>query len=64
MIAAGMHQYPKFSYTRWRSSYHTATARVTIHGDIVMAQACTQLAAWREQGLRLVQVSINVSPKQ
>ena len=33
-------------------------------GDIVMEQACAQLAAWRAQGLRLVPVSINVSPKQ
>jgi len=33
-------------------------------GVIVMAQACAQLAAWREQGLQLVPVSINVSPRQ
>ena len=33
-------------------------------GELVMAQACAQLAAWRAQGLALVPVSINVSPKQ
>lgn len=33
-------------------------------GELVMAKACAQLAAWREEGLALVPVSINVSPKQ
>ena len=33
-------------------------------GELVMAKACAQLAAWREQGLALVPVSINVSPRQ
>ncbi|MES2258196.1 MAG: EAL domain-containing protein [Pseudomonadota bacterium] len=33
-------------------------------GEIVMAQACAQIAAWRNLGLSLVPVSINVSPKQ
>ncbi|WP_036170559.1 EAL domain-containing protein [Massilia sp. 9096] len=33
-------------------------------GAIVIDQACAQLAAWRAQGLPLVPVSINVSPKQ
>jgi diguanylate cyclase (GGDEF)-like protein len=33
-------------------------------GEIVMAKACAQLAAWQAAGLRPVPVSINVSPKQ
>jgi diguanylate cyclase (GGDEF)-like protein len=33
-------------------------------GEVVMAKACAQLAAWRDQGLPLVPVSINVSAKQ
>ncbi len=33
-------------------------------GALVMDKACAQIAAWRAQGLALVPVSINVSPKQ
>ncbi|MES2318376.1 MAG: EAL domain-containing protein [Pseudomonadota bacterium] len=33
-------------------------------GELVMDKACAQLAAWRAQGLPLVPVSINVSPRQ
>ncbi len=33
-------------------------------GEIVMQKACRQIARWREAGLPLVPVSINVSPKQ
>ncbi|WP_395399756.1 EAL domain-containing protein [Pseudoduganella sp. UC29_106] len=33
-------------------------------GELVMERACAQLAAWREQGLPLVPVSVNVSPRQ
>jgi diguanylate cyclase (GGDEF)-like protein len=33
-------------------------------GEMVMDKACAQIAAWRRQGLALVPVSINVSPKQ
>ena len=33
-------------------------------GDIVIEQACAQLAAWRAQGACLVPVSINVSARQ
>ncbi len=33
-------------------------------GDIVIEQSCSQLAAWRAQGARLVPVSINVSARQ
>jgi diguanylate cyclase (GGDEF)-like protein len=33
-------------------------------GEIVMHKACAQLNQWRKDGLRLVPVSINVSPKQ
>ncbi|MCC2954081.1 EAL domain-containing protein [Massilia sp. IC2-477] len=33
-------------------------------GDLVIDKACAQLAAWREAGIVLVPVSINVSPKQ
>ena len=33
-------------------------------GALVIDKACAQLAAWRAAGVRLVPVSINVSPKQ
>jgi diguanylate cyclase (GGDEF)-like protein len=33
-------------------------------GAIVMEKACAQIVAWRAQGLGVVPVSINVSPKQ
>ncbi|MDE2431210.1 MAG: EAL domain-containing protein, partial [Burkholderiales bacterium] len=33
-------------------------------GEIVMRKACTQIAAWRSQGLPLIPVSINVSARQ
>jgi EAL domain-containing protein (putative c-di-GMP-specific phosphodiesterase class I) len=33
-------------------------------GELVLEQACTQLAAWKEAGLRLVPLSINVSARQ
>ncbi|MET0319952.1 MAG: EAL domain-containing protein [Duganella sp.] len=33
-------------------------------GEWVMREACAQLAAWRAQGLPLLPVSINVSPRQ
>ncbi|MGO4378084.1 EAL domain-containing protein [Pseudoduganella sp. RAF19] len=33
-------------------------------GELVVEQACAQLSAWREQGLPLVPVSVNVSPRQ
>ncbi|USX23584.1 EAL domain-containing protein [Oxalobacteraceae bacterium OTU3REALA1] len=33
-------------------------------GELVMRQACAQLAAWRAAGLPLLPVSINVSPHQ
>jgi diguanylate cyclase (GGDEF)-like protein len=33
-------------------------------GEMVIDKACAQLAAWREQGVPLVPVSINVSPRQ
>jgi diguanylate cyclase (GGDEF)-like protein len=33
-------------------------------GALVIDKACAQLADWREQGARLVPVSINVSPRQ
>jgi len=33
-------------------------------GEAVIDKACAQLAAWREAGVGLVPVSINVSPKQ
>jgi len=33
-------------------------------GEAVIDKACAQLAAWREAGVDLVPVSINVSPKQ
>lgn len=33
-------------------------------GEVVLEQACVQLARWRAEGLPLVPVSVNVSPKQ
>lgn len=33
-------------------------------GEIIAAQVCAQLAVWREAGLPLVPLSINVSPRQ
>lgn len=33
-------------------------------GEVVLEQTCAQLAKWRAEGLPLVPVSINVSPKQ
>ena len=33
-------------------------------GELVIDKACAQLAAWRDAGVGLVPVSINVSPKQ
>jgi diguanylate cyclase (GGDEF)-like protein len=33
-------------------------------GELVMREACAQLAAWRAAGLPLLPVSINVSPRQ
>ncbi|MGH8854343.1 MAG: putative bifunctional diguanylate cyclase/phosphodiesterase, partial [Telluria sp.] len=33
-------------------------------GEVVIDKACAQLAAWRDAGVDLVPVSINVSPKQ
>jgi len=33
-------------------------------GEQVMERACAQQAAWREQGLPLVPISVNVSPRQ
>jgi len=33
-------------------------------GEMVMEKACRQIDAWRRQGLPVVPVSINVSPKQ
>jgi diguanylate cyclase (GGDEF)-like protein len=33
-------------------------------GELVIEQTCAQLAAWKAQGLPLVPVSINVSPRQ
>jgi len=33
-------------------------------GEVVIDKACAQLAAWRADGVELVPVSINVSPKQ
>jgi len=41
-----------------------ATGLIVRIGDAVIDKACAQLAAWREAGVDLVPVSINVSPKQ
>lgn len=41
-----------------------ATGLIVRIGEIVIDKACAQLAAWREAGVGLVPVSINVSPKQ
>ena len=61
---------------RWRHPEHgmvapgefipfaEASGLIVPIGDIVIEQACAQLAAWRRQGARLVPVSINVSACQ
>jgi len=41
-----------------------ATGLIVRIGEAVIDKACAQLAAWREAGVDLVPVSINVSPKQ
>lgn len=41
-----------------------ATGLIIRIGETVIDKACAQLAAWREAGVDLVPVSINVSPKQ
>ncbi|WP_137175424.1 EAL domain-containing protein [Massilia sp. HP4] len=41
-----------------------ATGLIVRIGETVIDKACAQLAAWREAGVALVPVSINVSPKQ
>ncbi|RZA31785.1 MAG: GGDEF and EAL domain-containing protein, partial [Lysobacteraceae bacterium] len=41
-----------------------STGLIRAIGDLVIDKACAQLAAWRDAGLRLVPVSINVSPRQ
>jgi diguanylate cyclase (GGDEF)-like protein len=41
-----------------------ATGLIIRIGEAVIEKACAQLAAWREAGVPLVPVSINVSPKQ
>jgi len=41
-----------------------ATGLIVRIGEVVIDKACAQLAAWREAGVALVPVSINVSQKQ
>jgi diguanylate cyclase (GGDEF)-like protein len=41
-----------------------STGLIVRIGEVVIDKACAQLAAWREAGVALVPVSINVSPKQ
>jgi len=41
-----------------------ATGLIVRIGEVVIEKACAQLAAWRDAGVGLVPVSINVSPKQ
>jgi len=41
-----------------------STGLIVRIGELVIDKACAQLAAWREAGVALVPVSINVSPKQ
>ena len=41
-----------------------STGLIVRIGELVIDMACAQLAAWRDAGLALVPVSINVSPKQ
>jgi diguanylate cyclase (GGDEF)-like protein len=41
-----------------------STGLIVRIGEAVIDKACAQLAAWREAGVALVPVSINVSPKQ
>jgi diguanylate cyclase (GGDEF)-like protein len=41
-----------------------STGLIVRIGEVVIDKACAQLAAWREAGVGLVPVSINVSPRQ
>jgi len=41
-----------------------STGLIVRIGELVIDKACAQLAAWRDAGVALVPVSINVSPKQ
>ena len=40
------------------------TGMIVALGELVIVKACTQIAAWQAAGLRLVPVSVNVSPRQ
>ena len=40
------------------------TGMIVALGELVIMKACAQIAAWQAQDLRLVPVSINVSPRQ
>jgi diguanylate cyclase (GGDEF)-like protein len=40
------------------------TGMIVELGELVIRKACAQLAAWKTAGLRMVPVSVNVSPRQ
>lgn len=40
------------------------TGMIVALGELVIIKACTQIAAWQAAGLRVVPVSVNVSPRQ
>jgi diguanylate cyclase (GGDEF)-like protein len=40
------------------------TGMIVALGELVIVKACAQIAAWQAAGLRLVPVSVNVSPRQ
>ena len=40
------------------------TGMIVELGELVIQKACAQIAAWQADGLRLVPVSVNVSPRQ
>jgi diguanylate cyclase (GGDEF)-like protein len=59
-------QHPELGFVSPADFIPLAESSPMIHriGDFVLEKACAQLSAWRAQGLQLVPISINVSPRQ
>ncbi|HEY1044462.1 MAG TPA: EAL domain-containing protein [Telluria sp.] len=59
-------EHPEMGFVPPSDFIPLAEAGGLIHriGDLVVDKACAQVAAWRANGLELVPVSINVSPRQ